>query len=81
MTKALQAQGIRRPTDSGWEMGWSRAASRAREVPASKATATQRVTKVSLVPAIPVGQGLSVTSKSAIPVMEISECDLLSLAY
>ncbi|MEQ2217810.1 hypothetical protein XENOCAPTIV_023278, partial [Xenoophorus captivus] len=70
--QALQVQGICGATDNGWETGWSQDASHAREVPASKATVTQRVTKVSPVPAIPDGQGLCVTSKLAIPVMAIS---------
>lgn len=80
MTKALQVQELCRATDSGWETGWNQAASRAGEVLASKATATQRVTKVSPVPAILGGQGLCVTSKLAIPVMETSECDSGSAA-
>lgn len=62
------------PPESGWAMGWSRAVSRAREGPASKVTATQLDTAVSLVHATQAGRELCVTSKLATPVMATSEC-------
>lgn len=62
------------PPESGWAMEWSRAVSRAREGPASKVTATQLDTAVSLVHATQAGRELCVTSKLATPVMATSEC-------